>query len=189
VRAARPDLKPDQVVNDVRLSAKDVAPKGWDALTGFGILNIDAALALPTSRIPASDPDEPNDNLVWVDGRAFGKPADPIWSGGGPVRLHATLDREEDPVDVYRIVVPAHRKAKVSTIPGFGDIQLQVFRSVAVSVNDTGARMARSATVGAHKPEHVTITNNGSTAHSYFVSVTPQGKSNYQDREYGLRVG
>ena len=189
VRAARADLKPDQVVNAVRLSATDVAPKGWDALTGFGVMNVGAALALPASKIPASDPDEPNDNLVWVDGRAFGKPADPIWSGGGPVRVHATLDKEEDPVDVYRIVIPGHHTAKVSTVPGFGDVQLAVFRSAAVSVNDTGARVARSAAVGASKPEHVTVTNSGSAAHSYFVAITPQGRSNYQDREYTLRVG
>jgi hypothetical protein len=189
VREARPDLQPDQVVNAVRLSATDVAPKGWDALTGFGVMNVGNALALPASKIPASDPDEPNDNLVWVDGRAFGKPADAIWSGGAPVRVHATLDKEEDPVDVYRIVIPGHHSAKVSTVPDFGDVQLAVFRSAAVSVNDTGARMARSATVGATKPERVTVTNTGTAGHSYFVAVTPQGRSNYQDREYALRVG
>src|SRR5919197_4034431 len=44
VRAARPDLTPDQVAQVVRLSANDIAPPGWDPSAGFGMLNIDKAL-------------------------------------------------------------------------------------------------------------------------------------------------
>jgi hypothetical protein len=190
VRAARPDLKPDQAVQAVRLSATDVGRKGWDALTGFGILNVGAALKLPTKSLPIHDPLEPNDNLVWVDGRAFGgKPAPPIWSGGRAVRLDALLDKEEDPVDVYRIVLPPKRSARLSAIPRFGDVALTAFRSSAVSINDTSARVARSNAVGAKKTERVTIVNRGKAAHAYFVEVAPQGNSVYQDRAYTLRVG
>jgi hypothetical protein len=190
IRQARPDLAPDQAAQAVRLSAHDVGRKGWDALTGFGVLDVGAALAIPKARLPIHDPLEPNDNLAWVDGRAFGgQPTPAIWSGGGAARLDALLDKEEDPVDVYRIVLGAHRSVRVSAIPRFGDIQLTVFRSSAFSINDTHGRAARSRLPGAKKTERVTIVNRGGRAHSYFVEVSPQGGSVYQDRAYTLRVG
>jgi subtilisin family serine protease len=190
VRQARPDLAPDQAVQAVRLSAHDVGRKGWDALTGFGVLDVGAALAVPKSKLPIHDPLEPNDNLVWVDGRAFGgKPAPAIWAGGHAVRLNALLDKEEDPVDVYRIVLGGGRSARISAIPRFGDVDLTVFRSSAVSINDTHGRVARSHLVGGGKTEQATVINRGSKAHSYYVAVAPQGKSAYQDRAYTLRVG
>ncbi len=189
IRQARPDLQPDQAAQAVRLSARDVERKGWDALTGFGVVDVGAALALPKDRIPIHDPLEPNDNLVWVDGRAFGgTPAPAIWSGGRASRIDALLDKEEDPVDVYRIVLKGGRSARISAIPRFGDVELNVFRSSAVSINDTRGRAARSHRVGAGKTERVTIVNRGSGSHSFFVEVAPQGRSVYQDRAYTLRV-
>ena len=56
VRAARPELKPDQVVQAVRLTARDVLRPGWDPLTGFGVLNIGAALAVDAKRLPTRGP-------------------------------------------------------------------------------------------------------------------------------------
>jgi subtilisin family serine protease len=190
IRAARPNLQPDQAEQAVRLSATDVGRKGWDSLTGFGVLDVGAALALPTAKLPIHDPLEPNDNLVWVDGRAFGGvPAPAVWSGGHATRTNALLDKEEDPVDVYRIVLPAHRSARVSVVPRFGDVQLDVFSSSAESINDTAHRLRRSHLTGASRTERVTVLNRGKRAHSYYVSITPQGGSLYQDRAYTLRVG
>ncbi len=119
VRAARPDLQPDQVAQAVRLSARDVGRKGWDSLTGFGVLDVGNALSIPTAKLPLHDPGEPNDNISWVNGQAFGTPSPAVWSGTGKARLDALLDKEEDPVDVYRIVVPGHRQAHVSLVPRF----------------------------------------------------------------------
>jgi hypothetical protein len=190
IRQARPELAPDQAVQAVRLSAKDVGRSGWDALTGFGVLSVGSALSVAADKLPIHDPLEPNDNLVWVDGRAFGgKPAPAVWAGGRAVRFVALLDKEEDPVDVYRVVLGAGRSARIAAIPKFGDVALEVFRSSAVSVNDTRGRAARSRLSGAKKTERVTIVNRGRRAHSYYVAVTPQGRSVYQDRAYTLRVG
>jgi hypothetical protein len=190
IREARPDLAPDQAAQAVRLSARDVERKGWDPLTGFGVLDVGAALAIAKDRLPIHDPLEPNDNLAWVDGRAFGgKPTPAIWSGGAAARFDALLDKEEDPVDVYRIVVGAHRSVRISAIPRFGDIELTIFRSSAFSINDASGRAARSRHAGAKKTERVKVVNRGSRAHSYYVEVSPQGSSVYQDRAYSLRVG
>jgi len=93
VRQARPELQPDQVVQAVRLSADDVGRKGWDPLTGFGVLDIAAALKAPGARLPAHDPLEPNDNISWVDGRAFGTPAPPVWTGPRPASTRSWTRR------------------------------------------------------------------------------------------------
>ena len=87
VRAARPDLTPDRVVQAVRLGARDVEKPGWDPLTGFGVLNVGNSLNLPADKLPIPDPLEPNDNIVWVDGTAFGKPAPSVWTAA---RLRAS---------------------------------------------------------------------------------------------------
>jgi len=189
VREARPDLQPDQVEQAVRLSARDVGRKGWDSLTGFGVLDVGNALSVASDRLPAHDPGEPNDNIAWVNGQAFGAPATAVWSGGRPSRFDALLDKEEDPVDVYRIVVPAHHHAKVSVVPRFGDVQLEVFKATAKSINDTRHRVAFSHRKGSKRTEHATVRNSGAGAHSYYVMVRPQGRSVYQDRRYTLRVG
>ena len=189
VRAARPELPVSSVIQAVRLGARDVERPGWDALTGFGVLNIGKSLSLTPQQLPPPDPAEPNDNLVWVDGTAFGKKATAIWSGGSAAALVGSLDKQEDPVDVYRIAVPAHHHAKISAVPRFGDIQLEVFKASAKSINDTHHRVAFAHRKGSKRIEHATVHNNGSAAHSYYVMVRPQGRSVYQDRRYTLRVG
>jgi hypothetical protein len=194
VRAARPDLTADQVTEAVKRSATDVvAPDGvnrpgWDPLTGFGVLNVAAALNKPVSELPINDPLEPNDNLIWVDGGAFGKPATPLWTGGKSASLRARLDKTEDPVDVYRIVIPARKSARITVKPEFGDPSLEVFTTQSVSVNDTDGRVARSRNSGSKKTEAVTVRNRGSKKRSYFIAIKPQGSSRYQERQYSLRV-
>lgn len=194
VRAARPELTPDQVTEAVKRSATDVVSPdgmhrpGWDPLTGFGVLNVGAALTKPVAELPIQDPLEPNDNLIWVDGGAFGKPATPIWQGGKSFSLRARLDKTEDPVDVYRIIIPARKSARITVKPEFGDPSLEVFTTDSVSVNDTDGRVARSRLVGSKKTERVTVRNRGSKKRSYFIAIKPQGSSRYQERQYSLRV-
>ena len=194
VRAARPDLTPDRVVEAVKRSATDVvAPDGvnrpgWDPLTGFGVLNVGAALQIPVDKLPIQDPLEPNDNLVWVDGTAFGEASTPVWQGGKQVEVNGLLDKTEDPVDVYRIIIPAKKSAKITVIPRFGDPSLEVFTTEAISVNDVDGRVARSRASGSKKSERVTVRNRGSKKRSYFVAIKPQGSSRYQERQYSLRV-
>jgi hypothetical protein len=189
VRAARPELTPDRVVQAVRMTARDVDREGWDALTGFGVLDVGAALSVPVDKLPIQDPLEPNDNLSWVNGRAFGKPATPVWSGGKAVRVSGLLDVQEDPVDTYRIVVAGGKSAKVSAIPLFGDPALEVFHSSAFSVNEEDGIVASSTHRGSKKTERVTVRNPGTKKRSYYVVVRPQGNSRNQEREYTLRVG
>ncbi|MGZ4393131.1 MAG: S8 family peptidase, partial [Gaiellaceae bacterium] len=56
----RPDLDASQVAEILRESARDVGPPGFDTATGYGILDLAAALVAPT---PQADSAEPNDDV------------------------------------------------------------------------------------------------------------------------------
>ena len=63
VWTARPNLDKTQVFDLMRLSARDIAPTGPDARTGFGLLDIPSALVRAA---PPVDPLEPNDDIDHV---------------------------------------------------------------------------------------------------------------------------
>ena len=61
---ARPELTAGQVAEILRRSARDLGTPGRDSASGFGMLNVAAALALPA---PIRDPYEPNDDVDEAD--------------------------------------------------------------------------------------------------------------------------
>jgi hypothetical protein len=109
VWTVRPQLDTTQIEDVMRDSARDVAPNGWDADTGFGILSIPAALA---QKAPPKDPQEPNDDVNLVRPHAVTASGTRLST---PARLVARLDVTEDPEDVYRVWVPAHARIAAST--------------------------------------------------------------------------
>jgi hypothetical protein len=183
VRAARGDLTADQVAQVVRLSAVDYDDKGWQADTGFGVLNEARALA---RNPPPPDPAEPNDDLVWVDGRAFGRPDRVIFKGGRTRRLGATIDVFEDPADVYRIRLRPRSRAKITADPvGGDDVALRVFGRKARSLRSRP--LQRSARRG-RRTERITLRNRSRRARVYYVAVGVQSPRDL-DAAYALRVG
>jgi len=99
--AVRPSLRPEQVTALLTRTARDVnaatgcraCPLQRDALTGWGRLDVTAALRQLSGQIPARDRLEPNDDA--------GEQAAMLW--GQTVRLEATLDFWDDQNDVYAI--------------------------------------------------------------------------------------
>ena len=183
VRAARPRLTSDQVNQAVRLSARDVGPDGWDPDTGFGVLSVGRALKIPP--VPA-DPSEPNDDMVWVDGGAFGRPDRLLYAGGRRARLTGLLDAFEDPADVYRIRVRGHTRKRISADPaGTDNVALRVYRGAAKSLR---ARPLKSSARRGSRTEAVTLGNRSGRARVYYVAVHVQGRSDL-DAAYTLRVG
>ncbi len=98
----RPSLRPDQVSWLLERTALDETPKtgcarcapGRDRFTGWGRLDVKAALTRLTSGAPLPIPDayEPNDDAgVWA--HPFGRPR----------KITATLDYWDDQIDVYSI--------------------------------------------------------------------------------------
>ena len=59
----RPTLDVTQIFDLLRQSARDIGPPGFDSASGFGIVDIPAALAADA---PRRDPDEPNDDVDQV---------------------------------------------------------------------------------------------------------------------------
>jgi subtilisin family serine protease len=98
--AQLPTLRPDQVTTILKTSAADATPAngcadctaGPDALTGFGRLDVGAALAALNAKLPTPDRLEPNDDAGRWAATVHGK-----------LDLRATLDSWDDPNDVYRL--------------------------------------------------------------------------------------
>jgi hypothetical protein len=150
----------------VRLGARDVGAPGYENATGFGVLNMPGALSLPA---PADDPLEPNDDIRYVNGRAFRNPSPALHDGSGERSLRATADVAEDPVDVYRVRVPAGRRLRLALFPSSGDPDLFVFGPAARSVRTT-RRLAGSARSGS-LTDRVTVRNRGRRTATYYAAV------------------
>ena len=177
VWTVRPTLTASQVSALLRASARDVGAPGFDSATGWGIVDIPAALAAPT---PPNDPYEPNDDIAQVKpGVLFADGQAPITRTGKPsIRLAATLDASDDPRDVYRIWVPARRYVHVSTVSG-GSAAARIWGPKAVGVHEglaaqrrdlRGPRMYGGAHGSAAYVE-VLLTGRSQTAR-YTLSVT-----------------
>lgn len=184
IRAGRPELTGDQVAQAVRLSATDLGRKGWELDTGFGMLSVGAAVTITP---PPPDPAEPNDDIVWVDGRAFAKPDRLFYNGHGRARLHALLDVFEDPADVYRVRLRPRSRVKVSANPaGRGDIALYAYARKAKRLSSRP--LARSAHRG-RRTERIVLRNPSRKRRTFYVAVTVQRGVPILDATYALRVG
>jgi hypothetical protein len=164
-RAARPELTPYQAGQVVRLGARDVGEPGYENATGFGVLNLPGALA---REAPADDPQEPNDDIRYVDGRAFGSTA-PALFRGKPAAVAATADYAEDPVDVYRVRIPAGRRVRLSLVPAVGDPDMFVFGAGARSVRSSST--LQSSSRRGDRTERLTIRNRGRGRRTIYVAI------------------
>ena len=164
---ARGDLANGQLADVLRRSARDVPPAGYDRDTGFGLINLGAALALPA---PARDALEPNDGISFVNGSVFANPDPYVWRGSGQRTLGGTADKVEDPFDVYRIRLPRRSRARIRLRPSFGNPDLYIFRGSARSIDDDSDIVARSRN-GTLKTDAVTIRNTSRSARRFYVVI------------------
>ncbi len=201
LRQVRPGLRADQIAQAIRLSATDINSKGFDSSTGFGKLNLAAALvkdpppyapdpADPRKPTPVSDPQEPNEDIPYVNGRRFGKPNAAIYKGRGVTRLSALIDYYEDPADVYRIRVPRRSSVTVSTRPSFGNPDLSLYSRKArhAGMKRSRHRLARSRHSGMRVDTvHYRNPRSRSVVVFAYVSNTP-GRKTTLDAGYVIRV-
>ena len=173
VWTARQDLDNTQVFDLMRYSARDIAAAGWDRDTGFGLLDIPAAL---TERAPLSDHQEPNDDISHVRANGLFRDATrPLTAPGRPrATITARLDLTEDPEDVYRVYVPPRRTVRMVVTPN-RDVDVDLWRPSATSVFARGtarrrALFASSARRGA-SVERVAVTNTGRAGFYSYLDV------------------
>jgi hypothetical protein len=183
----RPDLDNTQIFEVMRRSARDLGPAGFDPDTGYGLLDITAALAAAP---PASDPQEPNDDIPLISSTGlFGMAKAAINS---PTRqstsIAARLDLREDPEDVYRAHLPPHKKLTVTVRPT-RDVTLEVWSSSAQTVLDrvgrVPTRLGRSAKPGT-SVETVVVSN--ATAKGKLVYVDASAGADAFSADYTLSV-
>jgi hypothetical protein len=146
----RPTLTNTQLFEVMRRSARHVGQRGWNRSTGYGILNVPAALAW---KPPPTDPEEPNEDVYLIEPHGLfpaGQP--PLTVPVRPKRvLPAHLERSEDPEDVYRAYLPAKGKLIV-TVTTKGNANLEVWGRRTRTVLERGAAARRDLLgVSAHR--------------------------------------
>jgi hypothetical protein len=150
VWTTRPKLDKTQVFDLMRFSAHDIWTPGYDNDTGFGLLDVPAALAATP---PAADPQEPNDDVFLVRPRGlFVQGTTPLTAPGRPrASLRARLDVTEDPADLYRVYVPAHGRVRVAIKPN-RNAQLSVWGPSTKTVKEQSAARKRDLLGTSAKP-------------------------------------
>jgi subtilisin family serine protease len=141
VWTARPELDNTQVFELMRRSARDVWQPGFDNQTGFGILDIPTALAVPA--LPP-DPQEPNDDIDQVKPAGlFTRGARPLNSSARPrAAVNARLDASEDSDDVYRVYVPSGKRIVVFVV-GDNDVDLDLWGLKTRTIFERGVALKR----------------------------------------------
>ena len=127
VRGAWPDLRREQVVGLMQRSAADMTPDtgcrrctvGRDASSGWGRLDVAAAVDSPSNRIPAIDRFEPND-----DARGRSVPVRGPTKLG--VNLRASVDYWDDQDDVYAIRLRKNGRL-AATLDGKAEVDMNLF--------------------------------------------------------------
>jgi hypothetical protein len=130
----RRELDASQVFALLRRTAQPVGPRGWHLSTGFGLLDISAALA---ARAPARDPGEPNDDIeeVLPTGGYGGGEAALTTAASPSGRISGTLDVADDPGDVYPIWVPPHSTVHIA-VRAHGNVAGRIWGMKTLSVHE-----------------------------------------------------
>lgn len=173
--ATRRRLHVTQLSELLRASARDVGLPSWDEDTGFGILDLAAALRRP---LPAVDPLEPNDDVNQVRaGGVFKEAAAPLtYPGREHASVRARLDRSEDPADVYRVFVPAGSAVRLRLAPS-SNVDMEVFRAHAPSCyHQSRQRALRAGLVGGsyapgRMPDSFTVRSRRATGEYVYACV------------------
>lgn len=180
---ARPDLDPGQAAAVLRASAKDLSSPGWDQHTGYGLVQVVAAMSTPA---PPRDLLEPNDDPAFTRAASkglFGKPT--VWAGGAPVTLDALGDSADDPVDAYRVKVPAHTRVQVDLQATAGLTDLYAFDQSVVTFG--GPPVAHSTNPDL-EPDTLTLDNDGDDSRVAFVVVNSVAHGSRTLSAYALTI-
>ena len=185
VWTARPNLTAGQVSEILRRSARDLPPAGRDSASGFGMLNVAAALAL---QAPVADPYEPNDDIDQVSptgDRYVAKTPPLTTTTRRATRIVGRVDAYEDPRDVYRVWMPAAQRF-AATLTSSSDGDLALYSSSAPSVIGRFATTGRLAVASIRgTTERLAYANGKRGRWAYVVVRLPSGTL---DATYQLRV-
>ena len=167
----RPLLRPEQVTTILERSAADLTsdtgcdacPVGRDSLSGWGRLDVAAAIDALSTRLPTPDSYEPNDNA--------GSRAYPLW--GQTRQATATVDYWDDQDDVYSIYLRKGQGVYVGLVPltqPSGDLGLALWLPATRSIDDVHSLRMRVRT-SARPGGRQYFSYRAPKAGSYYVQV------------------
>lgn len=168
----RPALNPSQLFQLLVRSARPLG-SGYNTVSGYGALDIAAALAAPA---PPRDPYEPNDDIEMV--RPGGLFRDSAPSLTSPVRrrafLRGSLARNEDPRDVFRVWIPPHGSLAATATAPPGAITVRAWSAGTHSVLEGAARRRRDLrAIGQGKDgDHLRVANHSSRGVVAYLEVS-----------------
>jgi subtilisin family serine protease len=133
VLALKPELRPEQVTQILERTAVDIGPPGRDGFSGWGKLDITAALQAASSpTLPPTDRLEPNDGAGTLAPELYGRRKE----------LTATIDYWDDDLDVYRVKLRANQRIWVSLRgPAGTDSNLVLWKPGTQTVDGLSARL------------------------------------------------
>jgi len=137
----RPKLTNTQLFEVMRRSAHHGSKRGWNANTGYGILDAPAAV---TRKAPAPDPQEPNEDIYLVKPNGLFKTGHAALTSPGRANrsLTAHVERDDDSEDVYRAYLPAKGRLIVTVKPT-ANVTLQAWGKRTTTVFERGAAARR----------------------------------------------
>jgi hypothetical protein len=142
--AANPGATPYQVMQQIMNTATDGGPAGRDLAYGDGFVNPRAALTLP---LPPDDPTEGNDDVTDVKGETA------IAGGPGRVIIQASIDVNNDPRDLYPVIL---RKGQTVRMRASGNggarMRLALWAPGTASVSTIGAVPTASTRTASRRP-------------------------------------
>jgi len=169
--AAKPSLRPDQVASLLERSAADMTPATgcdncgvWrDAFSGWGELDVSAALKALAGPIPPTDRYESNDD---AGHRAFA-----LW--GRSIDVTATLDFWDDQIDVYKVRLRQGQTVAVSVHgPPGTRVNLVLWRPGTQQVESLSPDLqARRLTQSVHGGPNAHFLHRAQQAGWYFVEL------------------
>jgi subtilisin family serine protease len=122
--ALAPTLQSSQVAAILEHTADDINAStgcarcavGHDPFSGFGRLDVARAVAALTTPLPPADRDETNDDA--------GSQAHTLW--GRHLKVNATVDYYDDPVDVYRVELNGHERLTARLVGGWSGARISL---------------------------------------------------------------
>ena len=102
---------------------------------------------------PPYDVAEPNDDMLFINGKVFGRRDAPALSLRGRRRdsLRGRLDDWEDPDDVYWILVPGHSSFSISLKMRRGDADLFAYQSRVPTITTQSGNFRRRGLISASR--------------------------------------
>lgn len=184
VWTVRPELDATQLFEVMRRSATDLDVPGRDDGSGFGLLNVPAALTYPA---PVRDPFEPNDDIEFVRrGDLFDTAVPPLTTTQRPkTTVQARIDRVEDPRDVYRVWLPRGARLTASAAADT-NVDLSLWKQTSASVFKRTVAADRLARATAGGPsERLTYANTGPGRFAFLAVTIPKSE---REATYRLRI-